>query len=83
MKQLLLDLEGLTDEHRIHRIVSERLSSFGEVTSLKVLDQPGNDSKLILITMNSPQAATSAINGLGLLSFGERSLVITVPNGHS
>ena len=81
MKQLLLELAGLGDEHRIHKIVSERLSSFGEVISLKILDLPEHDSRLILITMDSPQAATSAINGLGLLSFGERSLVITVPSG--
>ncbi len=82
MKQLLLDLAGLTDENHIRKIVSEFLSSFGEVTTLKIFDLPEHDSRIILITMNSPQAAIAAINHFGLLSFGERSLVITVPNQH-
>lgn len=81
MKQLLLDLAQLADEHRIHKIVSKHLASYGEVTSLKVLDVPEQDHRLILITMDSPQAAALAINSLGLSSFGERSLVIAVPNG--
>ncbi|OGS82809.1 MAG: hypothetical protein A2061_11010 [Gallionellales bacterium GWA2_59_43] len=81
MKQLLQDLDGLTDEKRIHKIVSERLTEFGDVISLKVLDMPERGSRLILITMDNQQAATSAINTLGVVSFGERSLIITVPSG--
>lgn len=81
MKQLLLDLAGISDDRCMRETVSERLASYGEVTSLKVMDLPERDSRIILITMNSPQAATSAINGLGLRSFGECSLIITVPNG--
>lgn len=80
MKQLLLELAGLGDEKLIRTTVSEFLASFGEVTTLKVFDLPEHDSRVILITMNSPQAATAAINHFGLVSFGERSLVITVPN---
>lgn len=82
MKQLLRDLAGVTDENRIHKTISERLSSFGEVASLKIFDLPEHDSKIILVTMNSQQATIAAINSLGLMSFGERSLVITVPNTH-
>lgn len=81
MKQLLLDLAGQCDEHRIHKLVSEHLASFGDVASLKILDVPQQNARMILVTMDSKQAATSAINSLGLLSFGECSLVITVPNG--
>ncbi|HXU92362.1 MAG TPA: RNA-binding protein [Gallionella sp.] len=83
MKQLLLDLAGLTDENRIRATVSEFLSSFGEVTTLKIFDLPEHDSRIILITMNSQEAAIAAINHLGLLSFGERSLVITIPNAQA
>lgn len=83
MKQLLTDLSGLIDERRIRETVSERLAAYGDVISLKVMELPERDSKIILITMNSPHAANSAINGLGLKSFGECSLVITVPNGHN
>lgn len=83
MKQLLLDLAELTDEQRIRQTVSEFLSSFGDVTTLKIFDLPEHDSRIILITMNSQQAAIAAINHFGLLSFGERSLVITVPNNQA
>lgn len=79
MKQLLLDLAGLTDEIHIRKAVSEFLSPFGEVTTLKVFDLPEHDSRIILITMSSQQAATAAMNHHGLMSFGERSLVITAP----
>lgn len=78
-KKLLQDLDGLTDEKRIHKIVSERLSTFGMVDSLKVFDLPANESRIILVTMDSPQASVAAINSLGLVSFGERSLLINVP----
>lgn len=80
IKKLQQDLSGLTDEHHVRRVVSESLAPFGEVTTLKVFDLPEHDSRIILITMNSQQAASAAINQLGLMSFGERSLVITVPN---
>lgn len=80
MKQLLQDLDGLTDEKHIHKIVSERLSAFGMVDSLKVFDLPVHDSRIILVTMGSQQATVAAINNLGVVSFGERSLLITVPN---
>ncbi|BBI99670.1 hypothetical protein FGKAn22_13630 [Ferrigenium kumadai] len=83
MKQLLIDLTGLTDENHIRKIVSEFLSSFGEVTTLKIFDLPEHDSRIILITMNSQQAATDAMNHLGLMSFGERSLVITAPRSRA
>lgn len=83
MKQLLEALDGLSDEKRIHKIVSERLAGFGEVDSLKVFDLPANDSRIILVTMDSPQASIAAINSLGVVSFGERSLLITMPNRHS
>ncbi len=82
MKQLLHDLAGLTDEIRIHKIISESLASFGEVTNVKVFDLPEHDSRIILVTLNNQQATIAAINSLGLMSFGERSLVITVPNTH-
>lgn len=32
--------------------------------------------------MDSQQASIAAINSLGLVTFGERSLVITLPNRH-
>lgn len=80
MMKLLQDLDGLADEKRIHKIVSEHLAEFGDVISLKVLDLPMHDSRIILVTMDSQQTATSAINTLGVVSFGERSLIITVPN---
>jgi hypothetical protein len=79
MKQLLLELDGLSDEKRIHKILSERLSAFGMVDSLKVFYLPANESRIILITMNSQQASVAAINSLGLMSFGERSMLINVP----
>lgn len=44
MKQLLKDLDGLADEKRIHDIVAEHLSSFGEVVGLKVFDLPIHNS---------------------------------------
>lgn len=80
MKRLLEDLDGLSDEKRIHKIVSERLAAFGMVDSLKVFNLPANDSRIILVTMDSQQASIAAINSLGMVSFGERSLLITVPN---
>lgn len=83
MEKLLPALAGLTDERHIHRLISDRLASFGDVTSLKILDVPERDIRMILVTMDNQQAATSAINHFGLVSFGERSLVIAVPNGHS
>ena len=83
MEKLLPALAGLTDERHMHKLISERLATFGDVTNLKILDVPEQDSRMILVTMDSQQAATSAINHLGLLSFGERSLAIAVPNGHS
>jgi hypothetical protein len=83
MKQLLEALDGLSDEKLIHKIVSKRLAGFGEVDSLKVFDLPVNDSRIILVTMDSPQASIAAINSLGVVSFGERSLLITMPNRHS
>ncbi|MCK9201073.1 MAG: hypothetical protein M0P59_10885 [Gallionella sp.] len=79
-KKLLQDLNGLTDEKRIHKIVSERLSAFGMVVSLKVFDLPAHESRIILITMDSQQASVAAINSLGVVSFGERSLLINLPN---
>lgn len=79
MKQLLSDLAGLTDENHIRKTVSEYLSSFGEITTLKIFDLPEHDSRILLITMSSQQAATAAIDHLGLMSFDERTLVITVP----
>jgi hypothetical protein len=82
LKQLLHDLAGITDESHIHKTVSASLASFGEVSNLKIFDLPEHDSRIVLVTMNTPQAATAAINGLGLMSFGERSVVITVPNRH-
>lgn len=83
IKQLLSDLAGLSDENHIRKTISESLASFGEVTTLKIFDLPEHDSRIILITMNSPQAAIAAINHLGLMSFGDRSLVITIPNSHA
>ncbi len=80
MKQLLLELDGLTDEKRIQEIVSERLSAFGKLDGLKILDLPADDSRIILVTMDSPQACIAAINSLGVASFGERSLLISVPS---
>lgn len=79
-KKLLQALDGLTDEKHIHRIVSERLSAFGMVDSLKVFDLPTHESRIILVTMDSQQASVAAINSLGLASFGERSLLINLPN---
>lgn len=83
MKQLLHDLSGIADENRIHKIISDALAPFGEVANLKIFDLPEHDSRIILVTMNTPQAATAAINSLGLTSFGERSLILTVPNRHN
>jgi hypothetical protein len=80
MKQLLLELGGLTDEKLIRNTISEFFASYGEVINMKIFDVPEHDSRIILVTMNSPQAATAAINRYGLMSFGERSLVITIQN---
>lgn len=83
MKQLLHELSGLTDEKHIRNTISGFFASFGDVANLKIFDLPEHDSRIILVTMNTPQAATAAINSLGLMSFGERSLVLTVPNRHN
>lgn len=80
MKQLLHDLSGITDEHHVHKVISEFFAPYGEVNNLKVFDLPEHDSRIVLVTMSTPQAATAAINNLGLMSFGERSLVITIQN---
>jgi len=79
-KKLLQDLDGLTDEKHIHKVVSERLSVFGMVDSLKVFDLPSHENRIILVTMDSQQASVAAINSLGLVSFGERSLLINLPS---
>lgn len=82
IKQLLLDLGGTNDEKHIRKIVSGFFAPLGEVNNLKVFDLPEHDSRVILVTLDDQQAATDAINRFGLVSFGERSLVITVPNRH-
>lgn len=79
MKQLQHALTGITDRQRIYLVVTERLSAFGDVTNLKSLDLPAQNSEILLVTMDSPQSAALAINSLGAQSFGERSLIIPLP----
>lgn len=82
MKQLLHDLSGITDENRIHKSVAEFFAPFGGVNGLKIFDLPEHDSRIVLVTMDDHRTATTIATRYGLTSFGERSLVLTVPNRH-
>jgi hypothetical protein len=77
--ELLKQTIKTAGELKVREAVAERLASFGQVENLSMFEAGDQEhARVIVVTMATPQQAVAVANELGLASFGDRSLIITV-----